>query len=99
MSRPMAGSIAVDAFFDNFAFAALFGKLRIPGSPREIVDSRQLSQFDAQHLKERAQNLFQAEKLHHDSADSWNSNETPQTSPDNQAKPALNPLEKLHQSR
>ena len=40
MNRPKPGSIAVDAFFDNFGFAALFGKLRIPGAPDMLVDPR-----------------------------------------------------------
>jgi len=40
MKRRKVGSIAVDAFFDNLSCAALFGRLRIPGAPLEIVDSR-----------------------------------------------------------
>jgi hypothetical protein len=39
MKRPKVRNIAVDAFFDNFMCAALFGRLRIPGSPREIIDT------------------------------------------------------------
>jgi len=38
MKRPSVGRIAVDAFFDNFTFGALFGKLRIPGSPQVLID-------------------------------------------------------------
>jgi hypothetical protein len=40
MKRRKVRSIAVDAFFDNFTCAALFGRLRIPGAPRAIIDSR-----------------------------------------------------------
>lgn len=45
MNRPKPASIAVDAFYDNFTCAALFGKLRIPGSPRETVDIRPANVF------------------------------------------------------
>jgi len=45
MNRPKATSIAIDAFYDNFTCAALFRKLRIPGSPREIVDPRSVHIF------------------------------------------------------
>jgi hypothetical protein len=45
MNRPKPASIAVDAFYDNFTCAALFGKLRIPGSPPETVDTRPANVF------------------------------------------------------
>jgi len=45
MNRPKLGSIAVDAFYDNFTCGALFGKLRIPGSPRQAIDPRSLNEF------------------------------------------------------
>jgi hypothetical protein len=45
VNRPKLGSIAADAFFDNFTCAALFGRLRIPGSPREIIDPRPVDIF------------------------------------------------------
>ena len=45
MNRPKPASIAVDAFYDNFTCAALFKKLRIPGSPRERVDTRPANVF------------------------------------------------------
>ena len=57
MNRATAGRIAVDAFFDSFSCAALFGKLRIPGAPREIVDLRTVEQFQ---LDERIQNMREA---------------------------------------
>lgn len=45
MNRPKPASIAADAFYDNFTCAALFRKLRIPGSPREKVDTRPANVF------------------------------------------------------
>jgi hypothetical protein len=45
MSRPRAASVAIDAFYDNFTCAALFRKLHIPGSPREIIDPRSARTF------------------------------------------------------
>lgn len=45
MRRRTVGSIAVDAFFDTFTCAALFGRLRIPGSPREMIDPRAVDMF------------------------------------------------------
>ena len=45
MKRQKVRNIAVDAFFDNFTCAALFGRLRIPGSPREIIDPRPVDIF------------------------------------------------------
>ena len=45
MNRPRASSIGIDAFYDNFTCAALFRKLRIPGSPKEIIDPRPARTF------------------------------------------------------
>jgi hypothetical protein len=45
MNRPRVASIAIDAFYDNFTCAALFRKLRIPGSPEEIIDPRPVRTF------------------------------------------------------
>jgi hypothetical protein len=45
MNRPRVGTIAIDAFYDNFSCASLFRKLRIPGSPEEIVDPRSARTF------------------------------------------------------
>ncbi len=45
MNRPKAANIAIDAFYDNFTCAALFRKLRIPGSPAEIIDPRPVRMF------------------------------------------------------
>ena len=45
MNRAKPASIALDAFYDNFSCAALFRKLRIPGSPRRKVDPRTASVF------------------------------------------------------
>ncbi|MGA3370991.1 MAG: hypothetical protein ABSC48_04440 [Terracidiphilus sp.] len=52
MNRPKLGSIAADAFFDNFTCAALFGRLRIPGSPREIIDPRPVDIFWMDELQQ-----------------------------------------------
>ncbi len=52
MKRPKAASIAIDAFYDNFTCAALFRKLRIPGSPREIVDPRPAHTFWADEAQQ-----------------------------------------------
>jgi hypothetical protein len=35
----------IDAFYDNFTCSALFRKLHIPGSPREIIDPRPARTF------------------------------------------------------
>jgi hypothetical protein len=45
MNRPKVASIAIDAFYDNFTCAALFRKLRIPGSPEEVIDPRPVRSF------------------------------------------------------
>jgi hypothetical protein len=45
MKRLSSAQIAVDAFFDNFSMAALFGKLRIPGAPRLAIDPRSLAEY------------------------------------------------------
>jgi hypothetical protein len=45
MSRPKPTSIAIDAFYDSFTCAALFKRLRIPGSPEEKVDIRPANVF------------------------------------------------------
>src|SRR5271165_180429 len=45
MNRPRVASIATDAFYDNFTCAALFRKLRIPGSPEQIIDPRPAPTF------------------------------------------------------
>jgi hypothetical protein len=57
MKRRKVGSIAVDAFFDNFSCAALFGRLRIPGSPREIIDPRTVIIFWIDELQQRMADL------------------------------------------
>jgi len=41
------GNILIDAFLDGFSGAGLFGKLRRPGAPTELVDSRSLEEFKA----------------------------------------------------
>jgi hypothetical protein len=53
MNRPRVASIAIDAFYDNFTCAALFRKLRIPGSPQEVIDPRPVRSFwvdEFQHI-------------------------------------------------
>ena len=52
MKRQRAASIAVDAFYDNFTCAALFQKLRIPGSPGRIVDPRSVHTFWADEFSQ-----------------------------------------------
>jgi hypothetical protein len=52
MNRRKVTSIAVDAFYDNFTCAALFRKLRIPGSPREIIDPRPVHTFWADEFSQ-----------------------------------------------
>ena len=39
--------IVVDAFFDGFTGAGLFGRLRRPGAPTEYVDSRGIAELKA----------------------------------------------------
>lgn len=38
-------NIFLEAFLDGCTGAALFGRLRIPGSPQELIDSRTVEQF------------------------------------------------------
>jgi hypothetical protein len=45
MNRPRVASIATDAFYDSVMCMGLFRKLRIPGSPEEIVDPRSARTF------------------------------------------------------
>lgn len=51
MTRPRATSIVIDAFYDNFTCAALFRKIRIPGSPKEVVDPRSAHEFWADEFQ------------------------------------------------
>jgi len=46
MDRVKVRTIGVDAFFDNFSFAALFSKLHIPGSPHSYIDCSSLKEFN-----------------------------------------------------
>jgi hypothetical protein len=57
MNRATTGRNAIDAFFDNFSCAALFGKLHIPGAPREIVDLRTLKEFQRETSQEIAEKI------------------------------------------
>src|SRR5580658_4672997 len=52
MSRRKGLGIAIDAFYDNFTCAALFGKLRLPGSPEEIIDPRPVREFWVDELQQ-----------------------------------------------
>jgi hypothetical protein len=52
MNRPKVASIAIDAFYDNFTCAALFRKLRIPGSPEEVIDPRPVRSFWADEFQQ-----------------------------------------------
>jgi len=38
-------SIFLNAFLDNLSGAALFGKLRRPGAPMEMIDSRSVEEY------------------------------------------------------
>jgi len=105
MKRQSVGSIAMDAFFDNLTCAALFGKLRIPGSPREIVDPRSLKEFSKDELAQSVQD-FQAEMeriralvLAGALSESLITNEALQSLLRSWSKSSLEPLETLHQSR
>jgi hypothetical protein len=48
MSKSRFAQIAMDAFFDNFSFAALFGRLTIPRAPAKLVDPRTVDRYLAQ---------------------------------------------------
>jgi hypothetical protein len=52
MNRRNGASIAVDAFYDNFTCAALFRKVRIPGSPGYIIDPRSAHTFWADEFSQ-----------------------------------------------
>ncbi len=46
MNQHMPGvRIAFAAFLDNLSGAALFGKLRWPGAPSEMIDSRTVEEY------------------------------------------------------
>jgi hypothetical protein len=45
MSKSKLAQIATDAFFDNFSFAALFGKLNLPVAPDRLIDPRSLDEY------------------------------------------------------
>jgi len=62
MNRPRVTSIAIDAFYDSFMCAALFKKLRIPGSPEEIVDPRPVRAFWSDEFRQIL--AEQVERLH-----------------------------------
>jgi len=55
MKRPTLDSIALDAFFDNFTCAALFGRLRIPGAPTQIIDPRSFDEFRSEELPQQVE--------------------------------------------
>ena len=84
MNRKRLGNIAADAFFDNFSFAGLFTRLRIPGAPREIVDPRSLAEYSRDEIG---------------SAMPGNSGETLKTVFSSKPGSSLRSLENLHQSR
>jgi hypothetical protein len=105
MKRQGVGSIATDAFFDNFTFAALFGKLHIPGSPSQIVDPRSLKDFSNDELLQSLQD-FQVEMerirvlvLAGSLSGSLITNEALQSLLRSWSKSSLEPLETLRQSR
>jgi hypothetical protein len=52
MNRRKVAAIAVDAFYDNFTCAALFQKLRIPGSPKQAIDPRPVHTFWADEFSQ-----------------------------------------------
>jgi hypothetical protein len=85
MNRPKLGAIATDAFFDNFTLASLFGKLRIPGAPRELVDPRPLKHVKSQVV--------------HETAEVLNATDAPPSMAGSRADTARERLEEMHQSR
>lgn len=112
MNRPKLRDIAIEAFYDNFMLAALFGKLRIPGAPREIIDPRTLDEFkrdefllsveDFKKEIDRIEALVQGgDRLRSvtESEDSLFSNETLQELLGGWTESSLKPLENSHQSR
>jgi hypothetical protein len=46
--RPKVRDIAINAFFDNFTMAALFGRLCIPGSQIGIIDRQHFPGIETQ---------------------------------------------------
>jgi hypothetical protein len=105
MKRRGTQSIAMDAFFDNFTLAALFGKIRIPGSPAEPVDPRSLKEFSNDELLQSLQD-FQVEierirvlLLAGSLSGSLITSEALQGLLRGWTKSSLEPLETLHQSR
>jgi len=103
MKRPKVGSIAIDAFYDNFSCAALFGKLRIPGAPREIVDPRSLKEFSIDEIGQGTQDFKQEIKRISDltwaaPSQSLITKETLQKLLGNLSESSLKPLEKLQHS-
>jgi hypothetical protein len=105
MKRPKIRSIATDAFFDNFSFAALFGKIRIPASPRSIMDPRSLREFASDELDLGMKDMLeevariQAIVLALSIRGSLISKESLQGLLDQWSESSLKPLENLHQSQ
>jgi hypothetical protein len=109
MNRPKLGSIAIDAFYDAFTCAALFGRLRIPGAPPELIDPRPLKKFAGDELqlsiqdfiKEigRIEALVRGLRSVADPADNLISTETLQALLRSWSESSLKPLENPHQSR
>lgn len=103
MKRPKISSIAIDAFYDNFSCAALFGKLRIPGAPQELVDPRSLKEFSIDEIGQGIQDFKQEiERLsalvRAIPAHSLITKETLQNLLGNLSESSLKPLEKLQHS-
>jgi hypothetical protein len=108
VNKSKLGTIAIDAFFDNFSFAALFGKLPIPRVPRLVVDPRSLDQFLAD---ERAQSFRDIKgeiealvasviaRVVIDQADRLITGETLKTVLVNWSETSLKPLENVQNSR
>jgi hypothetical protein len=65
MNRSRVAGIAIDAFYDSFTCAALFRKLRIPGSPREVVDPRPARTFWADESQQILANAMAMLKAIH----------------------------------
>jgi hypothetical protein len=103
MNRPKAIDIVADAFFDNFSGAAIFGRLRIPGSPREIVDPRPLEQFSDDEIRSGSEDMRKETSRIVDlvgaEQESLISKEAVQSLLDGWSESSLKPLEKLYHSR
>ena len=103
MNRPKSVGILADAFFDNFSCAAIFGRLRIPGSPRQIVDPRSLEQFSADEMRNGSEDMRKETLRIVDWVGTKQESLIPKEAVENLlngwSESSLKPLEKLYHSR